>query len=306
MSWQPNASRETLLARAKLLADIRRFFADKQYLEVETPLLGQHTVTDRYIDSFKVKDRYLQTSPEYAMKRLLAADSGPIFQICKAFRQEEAGRLHNPEFTMLEWYRPGFDHHQLMDEMDALLTEVCSLKKAERDTYQNLFKRYLNIDPLHGDTASLRQKIHTIDSQSLDRDTCLQILFTESIEPHLGQQQPCFVYDYPASQAALSKISPDDPSVCQRFEVYIHGLEIANGFHELTDEKEQQERFLADQQNRRQQNKSVPNIDQRFISALTAGLPNCAGVALGIDRLLLSLTQLDNIKEMLAFSWDNI
>ena len=282
--WKPTATIETLRQRADLLDRIRTFFKKRRVLEVETPLLSQHTVTDRYIDSFSVENYYLQTSPEYAMKRLLAANSGPIFQITKAFRKEECGRQHNPEFTLLEWYRPGFTHHDLMDEMDQLLGLLLNAQKAQRSTYAELFEKYCGIDPL-----------------THDNTTELQLLFSEKIEPNLKGVN--FVYDYPAKQAALSKINKTNPLVAERFEVYIDGIEIANGFHELTDAEEQQQRFKADQTYRNENNKLIPEIDTRFINALEAGLPDCAGVALGIDRLMMYLTQKKAITEVIAFDW---
>ena len=305
MNGQSSASLPTLRQRAQLLDDIRSFFKKKNVLEVDTALLCQHTVTDRYIDSFTVNNRYLQTSPEYAMKRLLAAGSGSIFQICKAFRHDESGRLHNPEFTLLEWYRVGFNHHDLMDEMDELLSLILKTDTADRSTYQDLFEKYGQLDPLHCDLETLKKRIENTNTDTLDRDTCLQLLFSQKIEPQLGLDKPTFVYDFPASQAALAKISENNPLVAERFEVFIHGMEIANGFHELTDADEQLARFKEDQNNREKAGEIVPEIDMRFIDALKSGLPDCAGVALGIDRLMLCLTHNNDIKDVIAFDWDS-
>lgn len=304
MNWTPSANFETLKQRAELLDNIRAFFKARNILEVETPVLSHYTVTDRYIESFTVGDGFLQTSPEYAMKRLLAAGSGPIFQITKAFRQEESGHQHNPEFTLLEWYRPDFTHHNLMDEMDALLMQVGNFKKAERLSYKNLFEKYCQLDPLTCDIDAIKKHIRTGYIEGLDRDTYLQLLLSEKIEPHLGTNAPTFVYDFPATQAALSKIRNDTPPVAERFEVFIHGKEIANGFHELTDANEQEQRFKADQAYRRTHQKNTPNIDVNFIAALKSGLPNCAGVALGIDRLLMCIANKRTIKEVIAFDWE--
>ena len=305
----PNPS---LPLRAALYTDIRDFFAKRGVMEVETPLLSQHTVTDPHIDSFQTQysnnqqTYFLQTSPEYAMKRLLCAGSGAIFQICKAFRQGEFGAQHNPEFTMLEWYRPGFNHHDLMDEIDQLLQRILITAPAEKITYQDLFLTHLAIDPFAVDLVALKklitQKEIDIDLTTIDHDTALQILLTHSIEPNLGRKKPLFLYDFPASQAALAKIHHQR---AERFELYIDGCEIANGFHELTNPIEQEKRFINDQQQRKAHQKFIPDIDQRFINALHNGLPDCAGVAVGIDRLLMQLAKTNHIHDVICFPWDS-
>jgi len=304
MIWRPTASLANLQLRAHLFSRIRQFFAERKVLEVETPLLCQHTVTDLHIESFQSDSRYLQTSPEYAMKRLLAANSGPIFQICKAFRKDESGSQHNPEFTMLEWYRPGFNHHELMDEMDALLQTALATSSAERISYQDLFLTKLGIDPHSTDLKSLQQcaKHHELNITPAinDKDTLLQLLLNHLIEPKLGRRAPTFIYDFPASQAALAKINAGK---AERFEVYIQGSEIANGFHELTDSKEQAQRFESDQKRRQKANRFVPAIDKQLIEALEHGMPECAGVAVGLDRLLMILTKTKNIDDVIAFPW---
>lgn len=284
-----------LKARAALYQAIRQFFNERHVLEVETPVLCPHTVTDAHIDSIAAtvcgKTEYLQTSPEYWMKRLLIKGSGCIYQICKAFRDDERGKLHNPEFTMLEWYRIGFDHHDLMDELDQLLQYTLKLKAASRQSYQDCFLEHLNIDPFSIKTTDLQQLItdnRLYDKASeLDHDTCLQLLLSELIEPKLGIEKPYFIYDFPPSQAALAKVRQDQPPVAERFELYINGVEIANGFHELSDANEQLQRFQKDQQKRKQLGKTIPEIDNDFISVLRKGLPDCAGVAVGLDRLLM-------------------
>jgi len=317
-SWEPTASFETLKHRAQLYQKIRVFFAERNVLEVETQLLSQHSVTDVHIESFSTNYKfgnqqqtyYLQTSPEYAMKRLLAAGSGPIFQICKAFRNGEAGSQHNPEFTMLEWYRPGFNHHDLMDEMDEFLQEILKCKPAQRSSYQDLFEKYFNLNVLQCALIELQNTIKaknislTSDINKLDYNSCLEILLTHVIEPNLGIEEPFFVYDFPISQAALAKIRDDDPPVAERFEVYINGVECANGFHELTDANEQQQRFINDQQQRKKNNNLIPEIDHRFLAALQHGLPNCAGIAVGLDRLLMLPNTINNIQEVISFPWD--
>lgn len=287
-----------LKARATLYTNIRDFFTARNVFPVETPLLRAHTVTDPHIDSIaatvglqRPTTAYLQTSPEYAMKQLLVAGSGDIYQICKAFRNDERGTYHNPEFTMLEWYRLGFDHHALMAELDALVQMVLGAPKAVKQSYQACFLEHLSIDPFAVETATLQTLItqHNIypDANALDRDTCLQLLLNDLIEPKLGIEQPYFLFDFPPTQAALAKIRQDTPPVAERFELYIQGMEIANGFHELTDATEQRARFAKDQATRKQLNKTIPEMDEKFLTALTQGLPDCAGVAVGLDRLLM-------------------
>lgn len=315
INWQPTCTLEALHQRAKLLQQIRDFFLQRNILEVETPTLSQHAVTDAHIESIRseftngtiTQTVFCQTSPEYAMKRLLAAGSGSIFQICKAFRSDELGRYHNPEFTMLEWYHLDYDHHQLMDEMDELLQHVLQCSAALRLSYQNCFLQYLNIDPLTCSLEELKSIIHAqkiMDTSDFDRDTCLQLLMSHLIEPHLGLREPFFLYDFPASQAALAKMNPNNPLVANRFEVYIKGIEIANGFHELSNAEEQRQRFEKDLSLRQSLNRRPMEIDQRLLQALSHGLPNCSGVALGIDRLLMLKINASSISDVIAFPWD--
>lgn len=304
MTWQPTASLSNVRLRATLLSRIRQFFAKRDVLEVETPLLSQHTVTDLHIESFRTESHYLQTSPEYAMKRLLAADSGPIFQICKAFRHNETGYQHNPEFTLLEWYRPGFNHHDLMNEVDALLQLSLGTAPGERISYQQLFSNKFNINPHDCNLKSLQKcaaeyKLNVIEPVA-DKDTLLQLLLSHFVVPQLGFDKPIFIYDFPSSQAALAKINRGK---AERFEVYVQGSELANGFHELTDAKEQLHRFETQQARRKKLNREVPAIDRRFIDALQHGLPTCAGVAVGLDRLLMILANTKNIHDVIAFPW---
>ncbi|MCK4870003.1 MAG: elongation factor P--(R)-beta-lysine ligase [Gammaproteobacteria bacterium] len=309
MSWQPSASLINIRARAEVLAKIRAFFAARDVLEVETPLLTHSTIPDPNIASFKTtlnnKNLYLQTSPEFAMKRLLASGTESIYQICKAFRYDESGKLHNPEFTMLEWYRVDFDHHALMQEMDALLHALLQTKPAEKITYQESFQKHLNIDPLNCSLDDLRtcaQQNGLNDIPDLDKDGWLNILLIRFIEPHLGFTQPTFIYNFPKSQAALARINDD---VAERFEVYINGVELANGFHELSDTNEQRQRFIADLKKRAQLKLEQPPLDEYFLQALANNFPNCSGVALGIDRLLMLYTKTKAINEVIAFTIDN-
>lgn len=311
--WQPSSSIQNLRQRAMLLQKIRQFFATRDILEVETPLLCHTSVTDPYIESMgvdlscpsiKARKYYLQTSPEYAMKRLLAAGSGPIYQICKAFRQEELGTLHNPEFTILEWYRPGFTHHQLMDEMDTLLQEILLAKTAQRYSYRELFLTFLKFDPEQTSLAELKNfasqhEIYT--THELSQNDWLMLLMSKIIEPQLGWNQPCFIYDFPPSQAALARIIEMPSPVASRFEVYINGIELANGFHELTDSNEQRKRFEKNNLLRKNLNLKEILLDEYLLAALQHGLPDCAGVALGLDRLMMIALNSKHIAEVLSF-----
>ena len=314
--WRPSATQERLALRAALLAKTRAFFAARNVLEVETPILSAAGVTDPQISSLRSRytgpgvpqgrDLYLHTSPEFAMKRLLAAGSGPIYQLAKVFRDGESGRLHNPEFTLLEWYRPGFDHHALMDEMDELLQLVLGCGAAERMTYQQAFVEVLGVCPLEGGMAELKVAAGSLGLSDIaepeeDRDTLLQLLFSVGVEPKIGQQVPAFVYDFPASQAALAQINSSDPRVAERFEVYFKGIELANGFHELADGDEQLARFEEDNRKRTAMGLPPQPIDMYLVEALRAGFPDCAGVALGIDRLIMLAQGLDHIDQVTAF-----
>jgi lysyl-tRNA synthetase class 2 len=318
--WQPTGSLENLRSRAEFLSQIRDFFNKKAVLEVETPLMCNGAATDPYINPIPVlyshpdaehQNYYLQTSPEFAMKRLLAAGSGPIYQICKAFRRDEIGRLHNPEFSMLEWYRPGFDHHALMDEVEALLCFILGTSKAERLTYQAVFEKFVGLDPHLASTEQLKQSVLSkgiILSASamhmLTVDDWLDILMTHCIEPHLGFENPVMIYDFPASKAALAKMRGVDPPVAERFEVYVRGIELANGYHELTDPDIQLKRIQADCNYRKTNGHMEIPMDFRLIEALKAGLPDSAGVALGLDRLLMLKLGSHDIQEVVSFTTD--
>lgn len=312
--WRPSASIETLKQRANIIQHIRAFFAARDVLEVETPIMCSTSVTDPFIESIPAlyqahpdeepQTFYLQTSPEYAMKRLLAAGSGPIYQISKTFRQGEVGNIHNPEFTMLEWYRPGFDHHKLMDEMDALLCSVLKTETANKFTYAEIFTQHLAIDP---HTATLDELAHCAQKHNLqinspidDKDDWLNLLLTHCIEPHLGAERPCFIYGYPASQSALAKIQGGNPPTAARFEVYYKGVELANGFYELQDAAEQRRRFELNNKARADLGLPKIKLDERFLAALEAGLPDCAGVALGIDRLVMLALNQEKIQHIIS------
>ncbi|MDN3653712.1 elongation factor P--(R)-beta-lysine ligase [Thalassotalea ponticola] len=321
--WQPTANITTLKQRAKLIANIRQFFAERNVLEVETPCLSHATVTDVHLDAFatqldgsahnsnQAQQLFLQTSPEFAMKRLLAAGSGCIYQLCKAFRHELAGRYHNPEFTMLEWYRVGFDHVQLMAEVEQLMQTILGCESSEKITYQQVFIQCVGVDPLTSSIDQLKAQVtaHGLHAdwvlKETDKDIILQFLFAELVETKIGQQRPCFVYHFPASQSALARIDDHDQRVARRFELYFKGFELANGFHELTDAQEQARRFEQDNQWRLANHLPIKPIDKLLIAALTHGLPDCAGVALGVDRLLMLALDKPSIDQVISFSINN-
>lgn len=315
--WLPGASLENLRERARILQWIRAFFAEREILEVETPTLSVAALSSPAIDSFVTRytgpgyaagvNLYLHTSPEFPMKRLLAAGSGPIYQLGKVFRQGEAGRRHNPEFTLLEWYRPGFDQRQLMDEVAALVAPVLGLPvAAERLSYRDAFVRYAHIDPFAASIAELREAARRLGIAGFDaaeeRDTWLDLILSHRIEPNLGREGLCFVTDYPASQAALARLNPANPEVAERFELYYQGVELANGFHELGDSAEQRKRFEAELAERGERDMETPPMDERLLAALQAGLPDCAGVALGVDRLVMLALGAGSLDEVIAFS----
>ncbi len=244
------------------------------------------------------------TSPEYHMKRLLAAGSGPIFQLCKVFRNEEAGKRHNPEFTMLEWYRPHFDMYRLINEVDDLLQQILDCEPAESFSYQFVFQTYVGLDPLSATKAQLVEKARKHGLQCDDdeqRDTLLQFLFSEVVEANIGQERPTAVYHFPSTQAALAQISSEDHRVAERFEFYYKGLELCNGFHELDDADEQIHRFEQDNLQREKMGLEPQQLDVRFLAALKAGFPNCSGVALGVDRLLMLAMDAEKIEEVISF-----
>lgn len=307
--WQPSATHEILKQRAALIKKIRAFFEARRILEVETLCLSPHTTTAPYIQSIEAVYKrghvhttwYLQTSPEYYMKRLLASGSGDIFQICKSFRNDESGRLHNPEFTLLEWYRLGFSDCQLMNETDELVQYVLTCPPAERYSYTEIFQKLLALDVTHASVTALQDcalRYHLVDpGWGDDRDAWLLFLFAELIEPQL--QLPTFIYDFPSTQAALARLKTN--GCAARFEFYIQGLELANGFEELTDAIEQERRFKADQAVRQQYNLPPQAIDQELLSALRHGLPACAGIALGVDRLMMLALQQKSIAAVMSF-----
>lgn len=318
IEWRPAASLEVLKLRARMIARIRAFFAERGVLEVETPALSAAASTDVHLHSFACRYTgpgdgalYLHTSPEFPMKRLIAAGAGSIYQICKVFRDREAGRLHNPEFTLLEWYRIGFDHHALMEEAAALIADTLAgsgaLGTPEKLRYREAFERHCGLDPHTADSAALaavvRAKAIPLSADPLreEADTLRDLLLTHAIEPQLGRGRVTLLYDYPASQAALARIRPGDPPVAERFEVYLDGIELANGFHELGDATEQRARFERDLAKRKERGLPAVPMDERLLAALANGLPECSGVALGVDRLAMLAAGVTSVQDVIAF-----
>jgi lysyl-tRNA synthetase class 2 len=301
-----------------MLRAARTFFERRDVLEVETPILSAAAVSDPQIASLatqiagRAKPVYLCPSPEYAMKRLLAAGSGDVYQICKVFRDSENGRWHNTEFTMIEWYRIGFDEAALMDEVEELvgqlLSPVRALQGAERLSYRAAMLRHAGIDAFDAGDAELLEAAlrHGIACETqLDRDAKLDLLMGLVVGPQLGRERPCFVCDYPASQAALARLKPGSPPVAARFEFYVDGLELANGFNELVRPQEQRARFVRDLDLRAERGQIQPPLDENLLAALEHGMPECAGVALGFDRLVAIAIGADRLADALSFSIDN-
>ncbi|HXT20968.1 MAG TPA: EF-P lysine aminoacylase GenX [Thermoanaerobaculia bacterium] len=353
--WRPTAPIENLRRRGELLTQVRRFFAERGVLEVETPLLGAATATYLHLASLSTtlagpppRTLWLQTSPELHMKRLLAAGSGPIWQLGKAFRDGESGRRHNPEFTMLEWYRPGWDHHRLMDEVEELLRatlpRLVGEAAAETLTYREAFQRHAGVDPFADEAATLQRRARELGvgadaGADWPREEWLHLLFSAVVEPRCGWGRPLplegqgeggigvgqntgegvgregaagsargggvtFVHDFPAAEAALARVRPGDPPLAERFEAFVAGVELANGYHELADPTEQRRRFDADRAARRA--RGLPDVphDERLLAALAHGFPDCAGVALGFDRLVMLALGASSIEEVIAFPVD--
>ncbi|MEZ5594291.1 MAG: EF-P lysine aminoacylase EpmA [Gammaproteobacteria bacterium] len=319
---RPGIDRAILRQRAEMLARIRHFFAAREVLEVETPVLSGAAVTDPNLTSLTScfngpgsrngQTLYLHTSPEFAMKRLLAAGSGDIYQIAKVFRDGELGRHHSPEFTLLEWYRVGFDHQRLMDDVSALIRQITPASvplTEQRYRYRELFRLHLGLDPLQTTVDELANCAQANDivvpsgMPRADRDIWLDLLLTHCIEPQLNPAQLTFIYDYPASQAALARIRADEPPIAERFELYWGGVELANGFHELNDPAEQRRRFEADNHIRAQRGLPLMPLDEPLLAALSC-LPDCAGVALGLDRLLMVMTGKTRLADVITLPFE--
>ena len=312
--WQPGTGLDSLRQRGRVLCELRSFFQQRNVLEVDVPVLATTSVTDCNIDSIATlpvtsgeSAGYLQTSPEYFMKRLLAAGSGDIYCLGKAFRHGEAGSRHNPEFTLLEWYRCGWDEHQLMAELGELISGLIPRVRIEKHSYANLFIEHLELDPHQAELSSLQQLAVKYGSDAWsneNRANCLDLLFSLVIEPQLADGL-VLVYDYPACQAALAKCysDPRDRRVSRRFEAFLNRVELANGYVELTDGQKQASRFNADQQARKVAGKPPMDVDQNLLAALNSGLPECSGVALGVDRLLMQIEGAASLDQVMPFSW---
>ncbi len=320
--WRPTAHLDALRLRARLYATIRAFFSERGVLEVETPVLSMAGNTDANIASFSLefsgrtegapRTRWLRTSPEFPLKRLLAAGIGDCYELGRVFRDGEAGGRHNPEFTMLEWYRVGWDHRRLIDETVALVQASLALVRrhatATTTTFRDLYRERLDLDPFEADDAALRAALGdvAIDPEGLTRDDWLDLLMTHRLQPTFASDALLVIHDYPASQCALAKLRAgegDEPAVAERFELYLGPLELANGYHELTDADEQRARFLRDHALRADRGAVRPPLDEGLLAAMSAGLPDCAGVALGVERLLMAMLGTDRIADVLAFDF---
>jgi len=315
VDWQPTASIETIRQRSTLVAGIRDFFALQKVMEVEVPVLGDFGVTDIHIDSLQVNSqqflsggqvKYLQSSPEYFMKRLLAAGSGDIYYMGKAFRAGEAGQRHNPEFTLLEWYRVGWTEQQLMAEVAELVQSLSEVSMVVTQlSYRQLFQQATALDPHDAPLTVLQQRAAEISSRDFStesRSVCLDLIFSLQVEPQLPEGL-VFVKDYPSCQSALAQLGVDERGVviARRFEAFLNGMELANGYYELTDAVEQRSRFESDQALRKAASKPAIDMDENLLSAMEAGLPSCAGVALGVDRLAMQLLGAKEIRQTVSF-----
>ena len=322
--WQPSCDLQHLRLRARMLADIRQFFYQRQVLEVETPLLCRTTGTDPQLDFFRTRfhtvpvntNLFLQTSPEFAMKRLLAAGSGSIYQICKAFRNGESGRLHNPEFTILEWYRLGFDLSALMTEVATLLQNLLlplyPALQVKRLSYEQLFLETTGLNPLlfdltaYQDYVRAKQLPEAIAICEQQHEIWLDFIFSHCVQTAMPENTLLLVHDYPAIFSSLAQVSKHDARVCERFEVFFKGIELGNGFYELSDADEQNRRFDQEISYRQQQGLPAVSKDQHFLAALSAGLPDCSGVAIGLDRLLILISGTNHLEQVLAFPLEKV
>jgi elongation factor P--(R)-beta-lysine ligase len=315
----PTASWRNLRLRAGLLRKVHDFFHDRGFLEVETPILSADTVVDRHLDPFwlsvgstggKPQTYWLQTSPEFAMKRLLAAGAEAIYQVSRVFRQEEQGALHNPEFTLVEWYRTGDDFRAGMQLTSDLCEALLGRGPAELLSYREAFQRFADLDPHLASLESLVAagwKCSSRPPESMaqeDRDGWLDWLLTERVQANLGVERPVLLYDFPASQAALARIRPGEPPLAERFELYVAGWELANGYHELLDASELRRRNAQANQSRRSDGKAALPEESRLLAAMERGLPTAVGCALGFDRLVMLAAGASSIDEVIAFPWD--
>ncbi|MEX2118521.1 MAG: EF-P lysine aminoacylase EpmA [Pirellulales bacterium] len=312
--WRPTANWDRLALRSRLLGELRRFFQERQFLEVETPLLSADVVVDRHLEPFAVEADspgggrlWLQTSPEFGMKRLMAAGGQAIYQVTRAFRRHERGPLHNPEFTLVEWYRRGDGLAEGMQLLSDLVERLLGLGPAARLSYAQAFTEYAGVEPHSAPMERLAEAARArglrppASLTASDRDGWLEFLLVELVQPHLGQAAPVILYDYPASQAALAKVRQGPPPVAERFELFARGIELANGYHELLDPSELAERGRLANQQRALMDKRVLPEASRLLEAMEHGLPKCSGAALGFDRLVMLAAGASAIDEVLSF-----
>lgn len=321
----PIAKLDVLRQRAEVIRRIRKFFDDQHFFEVETPVLSHDTVVDRFLHPIGIPKKavtgasqdsdqklWLQTSPEFGMKRILASGAGAIYQICKSFRQSESGQMHNPEFTMLEWYRIGDDMRSGMELLADLVEMILDKPKTEKVTYRDVFRRLADVDPCESSVAGLK-RVFEQAGESVDlacdeasRDEWLNLIMSRMIEPELGRESATIIFDWPASQAALAVVRDDRlPPVAERFELYVDGVELANGYHELLDPDELAKRNSINNQKRVRDGNPLLPEESRLLDAMRSGMPACAGVALGVDRLVMLAVGASSIQDVLAFPIDN-
>ena len=318
----PTATIEMLRQRAEVVRSIRSFFDQRNFFEVETPTISHDIVVDRYLHPVGVTKSdltgragdsdqrlWLQTSPEFGMKRLVAAGAVAIYQICKAYRRDEIGRIHNPEFTMLEWYRAGDDLVTGMDLLAELVETILDTPKTERLSYREAFKKFADIDPFESSIESLQNTVRTasvtVELEGESRDDYLNVILSAIVEPNLGVGAPTIIYDWPASQAALAMVRDDEHSVAERFEIYVNGVELANGYHELLEARELSRRNSINNQMRVKDGNQLLPEGSRLLDAMRKGIPQCAGVALGVDRLVMLALGAKSVSEVMAFTIDN-
>jgi lysyl-tRNA synthetase class 2 len=317
--WRSGASVERLRQRAHILHDIRAFFHARHVMEVDTPPLIRRAIPESHLEPMRVhwatmdgrtQTGFLHTSPEAAMKRLLVAGIGPIYQMGPVFRADEQGERHNPAFTLLEWYRPGWDYHRLMEEVATLVVEILGCTAPVRISFQEAFLRFARVDPLTGETPALQQRCQAAGwagARTADREACLDFLLISQVEPALAlMAEAVFLMDYPPQRAAMARIRPGSPPVAERFELYVRGVELANGYQELTNHTEQRQRLIQENQRRIQNGQQALPVDERFLAALAAGLPECAGVALGVDRLIMLAVGGETLDAVMPFTMERI
>ena len=318
----PKANLEVHRQRAEIMQRIRRFFDERNFFEIETPILSHDIVVDRYLHPIGISKKevtgvvgdademlWMQTSPEFGMKRVLAAGAEAIYQICKSFRQGEMGDRHNPEFTMLEWYRCGDDMQSGMKLLSEFVEEILQKPATQERSYREAFSWFASVDPFDATIEELKSVarkngVSIVDHEDNDRDGWLNLILSEVVEPQLGLESPVIVYDWPESQAALATVRSEDPPVAERFEIYVDGVELANGYHELLDADELVKRNSINNQHRVKDGSHLLPEESRLLEAMKHGIPGCAGVALGIDRLVMLALGANSIREVVAFPFD--